>query len=44
MNLRRLMDYAEGTACRWKTLLDYFGSDELPGGRCGHCDRCPPSP
>ncbi len=23
-------------------MLDYFGSDELPEGRCGHCDRAGP--
>ncbi|MBA4063886.1 MAG: ATP-dependent DNA helicase RecQ [Isosphaera sp.] len=39
--LTRLTDYAEGRACRWRALLDYFGdADELSGPRCGHCDRC----
>ncbi|HEX5270622.1 MAG TPA: ATP-dependent DNA helicase RecQ [Gemmataceae bacterium] len=42
LKLRRMVEYAEGRSCRWKTLLDYFGSDELPEGRCGHCDRCRP--
>jgi ATP-dependent DNA helicase RecQ len=42
-DLRRhqeLVSYAEGRACRWQTLLDYFGGERLPGERCGHCDRC----
>ncbi len=43
LKLRQMVEYAEGSACRWKRLLDYFGSDELPDGRCGHCDRCRPA-
>jgi superfamily II DNA helicase RecQ len=38
---RQVVEYAEGGSCRWRTLLHYFGSEEeLPGGRCGHCDYC----
>ncbi len=40
LKVRQMVEYAEGRACRWKALLDYFESDELPEGRCGHCDRC----
>lgn len=40
VKLRQMIEYAEGHACRWRTILDYFGSEELPGGLCGHCDRC----
>jgi len=43
VKLRQMVDYAEGHGCRWKTLLDYFESDELPEGRCGHCDQCAPA-
>jgi ATP-dependent DNA helicase RecQ len=38
---RQVVDYAEGSGCRWRAVLDYFGSGEdLPGGHCGPCDRC----
>jgi hypothetical protein len=30
----------DGSACRWQTVLAYFDGDELPQGRCGHCDNC----
>jgi len=41
---QRLVDYAEGVGCRWRRLLDHFASEEeLPEGRCGHCDRCDPA-
>lgn len=41
LKLQQVTEYAEASTCRWRRLLDYFGSDEeLPGGRCGHCDRC----
>jgi ATP-dependent DNA helicase RecQ len=39
---RRMADYVEGRACRWEKLLEYFGDEGLPGGECGHCDRCAP--
>jgi ATP-dependent DNA helicase RecQ len=39
---RQTAGYAEGRACRWEALLEYFGDEGLPGGRCGHCDRCAP--
>ncbi len=43
LKLQQMVEYAEGHGCRWKTLLDYFGSqEELPDNRCGHCDRCAP--
>ena len=38
---RQMADYAEARSCRWATLLNFFGSDELAGGRCGRCDNCP---
>lgn len=38
--LQQMIDYAEGRVCRWKTILDYFDSDELASEACGHCDRC----
>jgi ATP-dependent DNA helicase RecQ len=40
LKLQQMLDYAESVECRWRTLLDYFGSEELDGNRCGHCDRC----
>ncbi len=43
VKVRQMVEYAEGLGCRWRALLDYFGSDELPDGRCGRCDRCAPA-
>jgi ATP-dependent DNA helicase RecQ len=41
VKLAQLVEYAEGRSCRWKTVLGYFGDEEeLPEGRCGHCDMC----
>ncbi len=37
--LRRMIAYAESTACRRRTLLAYFG-ETLPEGGCGSCDSC----
>lgn len=36
--LRRVVDYAEGTDCRRKIQLAYFG--ESFAGQCGNCDNC----
>jgi ATP-dependent DNA helicase RecQ len=36
--LASMMEYAEGSGCRWRSLLEYFG-DTGPE-RCGRCDRC----
>ncbi len=36
--LKRMINFAHGTACRMVPLLAYFG-EEHPG-RCGHCDNC----
>jgi ATP-dependent DNA helicase RecQ len=36
----RMIEYAEEPTCRWRRILEYFGSDELPDGKCGHCDCC----
>jgi ATP-dependent DNA helicase RecQ len=36
--LRQVVDYAEGTACRRTILLRYFG--ESFQGDCGNCDNC----
>jgi len=44
LKLQQMVEYAEGGGCRWQTILDYFGSDELQTERCGHCDRCAGSP
>ena len=35
-----IVGYAESRACRWQTLLSYFGGEGLPNERCGHCDHC----
>ncbi len=37
---QEVVRYAEGRHCRWQKLLETFGGEELPGGRCGHCDFC----
>jgi ATP-dependent DNA helicase RecQ len=42
VKLQQMIDYAETHTCRWQALLNYFGSEELPGGQCGHCDHCAP--
>ena len=36
--LRRIINYAEASECRHRTLLSYFGED-FPGN-CGNCDNC----
>ena len=36
--LRQVVDYAEGTDCRRKIQLAYFG-ESFPGN-CGNCDNC----
>jgi ATP-dependent DNA helicase RecQ len=36
--LRQIINYAEGTECRRKILLGYFG--EQFSGNCEHCDNC----
>jgi ATP-dependent DNA helicase RecQ len=36
--LRQVIDYAEGTECRRRIQLRYFGED-FPGN-CGNCDNC----
>lgn len=40
LKLQRIVDYAEQRSCRWRMLLDYFGSEERSGELCGQCDRC----
>jgi ATP-dependent DNA helicase RecQ len=40
---QEIVRYAESRACRWQTLLGYFGGERLPNDRCGHCDSCKPS-
>jgi ATP-dependent DNA helicase RecQ len=37
--LRRMMEYAEYTGCRWRDLLSYF-DETLEGKGCGTCDNC----
>ena len=37
--LRTMMSFCEQQACRWSTILKYFG--EQPSAEsCGHCDHC----
>jgi ATP-dependent DNA helicase RecQ len=36
--MRQIINYAEATDCRHRTLLRYFGED-FPGN-CGNCDNC----
>lgn len=36
--LRQVIDYAEGTDCRRRIQLAYFG--EIFEGNCGNCDNC----
>lgn len=37
---QEIVGYAEARRCRWQTLLGYFGGEQLPDERCGHCDYC----
>lgn len=37
--LERIMHYAQSTACRWHSLLEFFDEGELLTA-CGHCDNC----
>jgi hypothetical protein len=37
---QQMVEYAERFLCRWQAILSHFDSDELSGGRCGHCDVC----
>jgi ATP-dependent DNA helicase RecQ len=37
---QRMIDYAEGSTCRWRTILDYFDDATLANEGCGNCDRC----
>ena len=37
--LEAMLDYVEGSGCREKVLLQYFG-ETAPAGPCGHCDIC----
>ena len=37
--LRLMIDYAEGSGCRRRALLSYFG-EEFPDTGCGSCDNC----
>lgn len=37
--MRQMADFAEGTDCRRRALLAYFG-EELPPDGCGSCDIC----
>jgi ATP-dependent DNA helicase RecQ len=41
MILKRMIDYAEGSGCRWQALLAYFDDDALLAGPCHHCDNDP---
>lgn len=37
--LAAMVSYARGGACRWHTILTYFG-DQPEWERCNHCDSC----
>jgi ATP-dependent DNA helicase RecQ len=37
---QEMVGYAETRSCRWQRLLGYFGGEDLPDERCGHCDHC----
>ncbi|KAB2641581.1 MAG: DNA helicase RecQ [Verrucomicrobia bacterium] len=37
--MRQMADFAEGSECRRRALLDYFG-ESWPGDNCGGCDVC----
>lgn len=37
--LRRMLHYAEGSGCRRKDLLEYFG-ETFPAAACTGCDNC----
>jgi ATP-dependent DNA helicase RecQ len=41
IKLQQMIDYAHGTGCRWKRILEYFGAEEL-NAACGNCDVCVP--
>ncbi|MCY3567658.1 MAG: RecQ family ATP-dependent DNA helicase [Chloroflexi bacterium] len=37
--LRTMMNFCEQQACRWSTILKYFG-EQPQSESCGHCDNC----
>ncbi len=37
--LQQVLAYSDGTACRRRALLAYFG-ETMPGNNCGNCDNC----
>jgi ATP-dependent DNA helicase RecQ len=37
--LQQVLAYSDGTACRRRALLAYFG-EIMPGNNCGNCDNC----
>jgi len=37
--LRTMMSFCEQQACRWSTILRYFG-EQPQSDSCGHCDNC----
>ena len=39
LDQEQMVRFAEGTGCRWRNMLAYFGSTELDE-QCGHCDSC----
>ncbi|QFZ91408.2 RecQ family ATP-dependent DNA helicase [Synechococcus elongatus] len=39
-NWQPLRQFLYGRDCRWRSLLQSFGSDRPAPWRCGHCDRC----
>ncbi|HEV7278926.1 MAG TPA: ATP-dependent DNA helicase RecQ [Pirellulaceae bacterium] len=40
---RQMVEYAESSKCRWRTMIDYFGGNGLPEEGCGRCDNCAPA-
>ena len=39
-DLQQLKQFLYSRNCRWRSLLQAFGSDRSQDWRCGHCDRC----
>lgn len=40
VRLQQMIEYAEGTTCRWHRILDYFSEESVVESACMRCDRC----